>query len=79
LGSAILLRELGFIEAKDLDQAATITGSREEKIMLSTSDQAYCATPRERTCAPASAIRCSPPIPTTPLSTPSQARPMAIW
>ena len=27
-GNAILLREMGFIEAKDLDQAATITGSR---------------------------------------------------
>lgn len=46
LGSAILLRELGFIEAKDLDQAATITGSREEKILLSTSDQAYLRYPK---------------------------------
>ena len=47
LGSnAILLRELGFIEAKDLDQAATITGSREEKMMLSTSDQAYLRYPK---------------------------------
>ncbi|HEX7500060.1 MAG TPA: hypothetical protein VF524_07100, partial [Polyangia bacterium] len=46
LGNGILLRELGFIEAKDLDQAATITGSREEKIMLSTSDQAYLRYPK---------------------------------
>ncbi len=44
-GNAVLLRELGFIEAKDLDQAATITGSREEKILLSTADQAYLRYP----------------------------------
>jgi hypothetical protein len=46
-GNAILLRELGFLEAKDLPQAATITGSREEKIMLSTGDQAYLRYPKE--------------------------------
>jgi hypothetical protein len=46
-GNAILLRELGFLEAKDLTQAATITGSREEKIMLSTGDQAYLRYPKE--------------------------------
>ena len=45
-GSALLLRETGFIEAKDLDQAATITGSREEKLMLSTADQAYLRYPK---------------------------------
>jgi len=44
-GSAILLRELGFIEAKDLEQAGTITGSREEKMMLATGDQAYLRYP----------------------------------
>jgi hypothetical protein len=44
-GSAVLLRELGFIESKDLDQAATITGSREEKMMLSSNDQAYLRYP----------------------------------
>jgi hypothetical protein len=44
-GNAILLRELGFIEAKDLEDAGTITGSREEKIMLSTGDQAYLRYP----------------------------------
>jgi hypothetical protein len=44
-GNAILLREMGFIEAKDLDQAATITGSREEKIMLASTDQAYMRYP----------------------------------
>jgi hypothetical protein len=48
-GSAILLRETGFIETKDLDQAATITGSREEKIMLSTGDQAYLRYPKGTT------------------------------
>jgi hypothetical protein len=46
-GNAVLLRELGFIEANDLDQAATITGSREEKMMLSTNDQAYLRYPKE--------------------------------
>jgi LysM repeat protein len=48
-GNALLLREMGFIEAKDLDQAATITGSREEKIMLSTADQAYLRYPKGTT------------------------------
>ena len=48
-GSALLLRETGFIEAKDLDQAATITGSREEKMMLSTADQAYLRYPKGTT------------------------------
>jgi hypothetical protein len=46
-GSAIMLRELGFIEARDLEQAGTITGSREEKIMLSTGDQAYLRYPEK--------------------------------
>jgi hypothetical protein len=45
--SAVMLRTLGFIEAKDLDQAATLTGSREEKIMLATSDQAYLHYPKQ--------------------------------
>jgi hypothetical protein len=45
--SAVLLRTLGFIEAKDLEQAATLTGSREEKIMLATSDQAYLHYPKQ--------------------------------
>lgn len=39
--AAIMLRTVGFIEAKDLDQAAIVSGSREEKIILSTSDTAY--------------------------------------
>jgi hypothetical protein len=45
--SAVMLRELGFIESKDLEQAATISGSREEKIMLATSDQAYLRYPKQ--------------------------------
>ena len=50
LGSnAYLLREMGFIETKDLEQAATIAGSREEKIMLSTLDQAYLRYPKGTT------------------------------
>lgn len=44
-GSAELLREMGFVETKDLDQAGTITGSREEKLMLSSNDQAYLRYP----------------------------------
>jgi hypothetical protein len=48
-GSAVLLREMGFIETKDLDQAATITGSREEKMMLSSNDQAYLRYPKGTT------------------------------
>ena len=43
--TAIMLRELGFIEAKDLEQAGTISGSREEKIMLGTGDSAYLRYP----------------------------------
>ncbi len=45
-GNGFLLRQLGYIEAKDMDQAATISGSREEKIMLSTSDQVYLRYPK---------------------------------
>jgi hypothetical protein len=47
-GNALMLRELGFIEAKDLEQAGTISGSREEKIMLATGDQAYLRFPKNR-------------------------------
>ena len=46
-GSGIMLRELGFIESKDLEQAGTISGSREEKIILSTGDQAYLRYPEK--------------------------------
>jgi hypothetical protein len=46
-GNSIYLREMGFIEANDLQNAAIITGSREEKIMLSTSDQAYMHYPKQ--------------------------------
>jgi hypothetical protein len=49
LGSnALVLRETGFVEAKDLAASAVISGSREEKIMLSTGDQAYLSFPKER-------------------------------
>jgi hypothetical protein len=47
-GNAIMLRELGFIEAKDLEEAGHISGSREEKIMLATGDQAYLRYPKKR-------------------------------
>jgi hypothetical protein len=47
-GNALLLREVGFIEAKDLQDAAVISGSREEKIMLSSGDQAYLRYPKKQ-------------------------------
>ncbi len=46
--NAVVLREVGFIEAKDLTQAATVSGSREEKRMLAAGDQAYLHFPKER-------------------------------
>jgi hypothetical protein len=46
--NAIVLREVGFIEANDLAVAATLSGSREEKIMLATGDQVYLRYPKER-------------------------------
>jgi hypothetical protein len=46
--NALVLREIGFVEAKDLAVSAVISGSREEKIMLSTNDQAYLSFPKER-------------------------------
>jgi hypothetical protein len=46
--NALVLREIGFLEAKDLAVSAVVSGSREEKIMLSTGDQAYLGFPRER-------------------------------
>jgi hypothetical protein len=39
--NALVLREVGYVEAKDLEASGVISGSREEKIMLSTGDQAY--------------------------------------
>jgi hypothetical protein len=47
-GNAFMLREMGFIEAKDLDQAGTVSGSREEKIMLATGDQVYLRSPEKQ-------------------------------
>jgi hypothetical protein len=46
--NALVLREIGFVEAKDLAASAVISGSREEKIMLSTGDQAYLSFSKER-------------------------------
>ncbi len=39
--TGILLRQTGFVEPGELDAAATIVGSREEKILLSALDEAY--------------------------------------
>ena len=46
--NALVLRETGFVEAKDLAASAVISGSREEKIMLSTGDQAYLSFSKDR-------------------------------
>ncbi len=46
--NAVVLREVGFIEANDLAQAATLSGSREEKMLLTAGDQAYLRFPKER-------------------------------
>ena len=42
------MRELGFVEEGELKAAAKVVGSREEKIMLSTGDQAYVEYPQDR-------------------------------
>jgi hypothetical protein len=46
--NALVLREIGFVEAQDLAVSAVISGSREEKIMLSSGDQAYLSFPQDR-------------------------------
>ena len=46
--NALVLREVGFVEAKDMAVSAVVSGSREEKIMLSTGDSAYLSFPKER-------------------------------
>lgn len=45
---ALVLREIGYVEAKDLEVSGVISGSREEKIMLSSGDQAYLSFSKER-------------------------------
>ena len=45
---AVLLRESGFIDKQAFAESARISGSREEKIMLATGDQAYLSFPKER-------------------------------
>jgi hypothetical protein len=42
---AVSLRAVGFVEASSMAESGRITGSREEKIMLATGDQAYVAFP----------------------------------
>jgi hypothetical protein len=46
--NSVVLREVGLIEAQDLAVAATLSGSREEKILLATGDQVYLRFPKER-------------------------------
>jgi hypothetical protein len=46
--NALVLREVGFVSARDLDISAVISGSREEKIMLSSGDQAYLSFGKDR-------------------------------
>lgn len=44
-GRAVVLRGVGFLATADVPAAAVISGSREEKILLSTGDQAYVSFP----------------------------------
>ena len=44
----VLLRETGFIDIKALAESAKISGSKEEKIMLATGDQAYVSFTKDR-------------------------------
>ena len=43
----VFLRQTGFIEPEELKQASTIIGSKEEKILLSTLDEAYAELNKE--------------------------------
>jgi hypothetical protein len=45
---SFVLRDIGYVEAKELEVSGVISGSREEKIMLSTGDQAYLTFAKER-------------------------------
>jgi hypothetical protein len=45
---SFVLRDIGYVEAKELEVSGVISGSREEKIMLSTGDQAYLTFPKDR-------------------------------
>jgi hypothetical protein len=45
---SVLLRETGFIDIKALAESAKISGSKEEKIMLATGDQAYVNFTKDR-------------------------------
>lgn len=44
----VVLRETGFLAAVDLTAAGKISGSREEKIMLSSGDAAYLSFPKDK-------------------------------
>jgi len=46
--SGIFLRQTGFVEPGELAQAAKIIGSKEEKMMLGTLDEAYVEFPKEK-------------------------------
>lgn len=44
----LVLREIGYVEARDIAASAVISGSREEKILLSTGDQVYLSFAKDR-------------------------------
>jgi methionine-rich copper-binding protein CopC len=46
--TGIMLRQNGFVEQGELDAAATIVGSKEEKMMLATLDEAYVESKSQR-------------------------------
>ncbi|MDB4970614.1 MAG: Peptidoglycan-binding lysin domain protein [Myxococcales bacterium] len=46
--NGVFLRQTGFVEPGELKKAGTIVGSKEEKIMLGTLDEAYVGFPKEK-------------------------------
>jgi hypothetical protein len=45
---AVVLREVGFVEAAALEESGRLSGSREEKLLLSSGDQAYVSFPKTK-------------------------------
>lgn len=46
--TGVFLRQTGFVEPGELARAGTIVGSKEEKLMLGTLDEAYVAFPKDK-------------------------------
>jgi hypothetical protein len=50
--TSLMLRQTGFVEPGELDAAGKIVGSKEEKLMLATLDEAYVQLPSDRRIQP---------------------------